>query len=93
MGGENVGYLDRINDPTTTEIQINKLKIDKEVQDGWRSNKRCLKSVFTIVPPEVQDKFDLQRQYKMVKFPIAKRFKLKQNFETVEPKSPCKMTQ
>ena len=84
------GYLDRLNDPATTKTQINKLKIDKEITDGWRSNKRCLKSVFTIVPPEVQDRFSLKGQYKMMKFPMAKRFKLKSNLQPSEQKSPSK---
>ena len=56
MGGPPVDYLDRMKD--LTKQQLNRIKANKELEHGWRSNQKCLKSVFSIVPPEVKKKME-----------------------------------
>jgi len=51
-----------------------KAEVEQAKLNEWRSNQKCLKSVFSILPQELEERAERQRGYKMMAFRRSKRF-------------------
>jgi hypothetical protein len=51
-----------------------KAELEKAKLNEWRSDAKCLKSVFSILPQELEERAERQRGYKMMAFRRSKRF-------------------